>query len=96
MDRWGDQRCKDFGIFNIFVFWGDFFREEEYVINFIFIFDFFKYVDDFVCYICQIYGDYFCIGVVGYFNFYLDLELEEEDFKWFKVKCDVGVDFIVM
>ncbi|OWZ69022.1 methylenetetrahydrofolate reductase [Cryptococcus neoformans] len=89
------RRCKDLGISNILALRGDPPREEEYAINPTSTPDFFKHADDLVRYIRQTHGDYFCIGVAGYPNPHPDSESEEEDFKWFKAKCDAGADFIV-
>ncbi|WVN89599.1 methylenetetrahydrofolate reductase [Cryptococcus depauperatus CBS 7841] len=88
------QRCKEIGIQNILALRGDPPRSEEYAISTP-LPDFFKHADDLVRYIRAEHGSYFCIGVAGYPTLHPDSKSEEAEFKWLKVKCDAGADFIV-
>lgn len=100
------EDVKVLGICNIFVFRGDLLRRVEYCdSNELKIDDDeeeeFYWVVDFVCYICKIYGDYFCIGVVVYLEGYVDEsyffgQSLEYDFFYFVEKVQVGVDFFMI
>lgn len=54
------------------------------------------YVVELIEFICVEYGDVFCIEVGVYLEIYLQVFDVLVDFKYFKVKIDVGVDVVII
>ncbi|KAF2882692.1 hypothetical protein ILUMI_23477 [Ignelater luminosus] len=55
----------------------------------------FPHASDFIEFIKSNYNDYFCIGVAAYIDAHPDSIRKEDEFKYLKMKVDLGADFII-